>query len=165
AAISHCASSGVGIGRDRSHCAICSIATTSGPRWSTATAASKIFRARSRSKFSTALRPESACYPLVPASSIQAKGQQFGGGGDMRGNRGALALQKVVDRRLKLHLLQPVIRQRADRFEAALDFVFALRTGIEMRQTVANAVIDALVIAGLEMQAVEFAHTAPVAPV
>ena len=49
--------------------------------------------------------------------------------------------------------------------EPALDLVFPLGAGVEARQAFADAVIDALVIAGLEVQAVEFPGAAPVAAV
>src|ERR1700676_4830766 len=51
------------------------------------------------------------------------------------------------------------------RFEAARDLVLALGTRLEGAQTVGNAVVDALVVAGLEMQAVVVGVGAPIAAI
>ncbi len=49
--------------------------------------------------------------------------------------------------------------------EATQELVLALRAGLEAGEPLANAVLDAAVVAELEMQAVEVAARAPVAPV
>ena len=52
---------------------------------------------------------------------------------------------------------EPVRGPGEGRLEAARELVLALRAGLEALQAVADAVLDALVVAGLEMQAVESA--------
>ena len=56
-------------------------------------------------------------------------------------------------------------RLRTVRQESARELVLALRAGLERVQAFAQAVIDALVVAGLEMQAVDCLARAPVAAV
>lgn len=51
------------------------------------------------------------------------------------------------------------------RFKTTLDFVLALSTGVEALQAVFDAVFDALVVAGFEVQELEFLQAAPVAAV
>src|ERR1700734_3262160 len=69
-------------------------------------------------------------------------------------DRAALALQIIANRTAQRHIGNPVRRPGQRRLETACDLVLALRTGLEALQTLGDAVIDALVIAGLEMQAV-----------
>ena len=59
----------------------------------------------------------------------------------------------------------PVRRPGKRRLEAARDLVLALRARLEGGETVFDAVVDALVIAGLEMQAVIVGVGAPVAAI
>ena len=56
-------------------------------------------------------------------------------------------------------------RTRPYRQESARNLVLALRTGFETREPFAQAVFDALVIAGLEMQPFDVLAATPVAPV
>src|SRR5262245_63924023 len=56
-------------------------------------------------------------------------------------------------------------RPRRLRNEAARDLVLALRSRLEPSEPLANAVVDALVVAGLEVEAVEVGAAAPVAAV
>ncbi len=58
----------------------------------------------------------------------------------------------------------PVIGIGQNRLESALDFVLPLRARVEARQPCLNTVLDATVIAGLEMQELKFYEAAPVAP-
>ena len=59
----------------------------------------------------------------------------------------------------------PVIGIGQNRLESALDFVLPLRARVEARQPCLNTVLDATVIAGLEMQELKFCEATPVAPV
>ena len=52
-----------------------------------------------------------------------------------------------------------------DRLEAALYLVLALGTRVEALQTVFDTVLYALVVAGLEMQAIQLLLAAPVTPI
>src|SRR6185295_1169666 len=70
--------------------------------------------------------------------------------------------KKIGDGPVKLSIAQPVIRPRGLRREAAADLVLALRARLELLQARANAVVDALVVARLEVQAVEIGDAAPV---
>src|SRR3569833_2167252 len=59
-----------------------------------------------------------------------------------------------------------VMRGPGDRWlESTADFVFALRAGLKLRDSVLDAEFDPLVIAGLEVQAVVIGRCAPVAAV
>ncbi len=60
---------------------------------------------------------------------------------------------------------KPMARPGRLRHEAAADLVLALRAGLESPQPLADAVLDALVVARLEMQAVEVGAAAPVAAI
>src|SRR5579859_4769581 len=60
---------------------------------------------------------------------------------------------------------QPVGGISVDRLEAAADFMLPLSARIEVLKPVADAVLDALVVAGFEMQAVELLLRAPMAAV
>src|SRR5215469_6548052 len=71
----------------------------------------------------------------------------------------------LVNGRLEFRPGQPVLRPGVGGLEAAADFVLALGTGVEMLQALADAPFDALVVAGLEVQAVIFLLRAPVAAV
>src|SRR5690606_9498049 len=51
------------------------------------------------------------------------------------------------------------------RLEAALDLVFTLRTGVEAPEAMADTVVDALVVAGFEVQELVVGRCTPVAPV
>src|SRR5277367_770768 len=75
-----------------------------------------------------------------------------------------LAGRKFANGGGKPLILHVVRRTRERRHEAARHLVFALRAGLESLQFLLDAVIDALVVAGLEMQAVVVAARAPVAP-
>ena len=46
-----------------------------------------------------------------------------------------------------------------------MNFVFTLRTGVETRYVISYAVLNTLVVAGLEMQTIEFSFATPVAPI
>ncbi|MNJ71164.1 hypothetical protein D3C77_676770 [compost metagenome] len=52
---------------------------------------------------------------------------------------------------------------RQHRFEAAQQLVLALGTGLETRQPLFDAPVDALIQAGLEMQPVKLRQATPVA--
>src|SRR5262245_38214798 len=56
-------------------------------------------------------------------------------------------------------------RPRRLRNEAARDLVLALRSRLEPSEPLANAVVDALVVAGLEVETMEVGAAAPVAAV
>ena len=58
-----------------------------------------------------------------------------------------------------------MIRVSQNRLEPALDFMLPLCTRVEARQSRLNTVLDAAVIAGLEMQELKFCETTPVASV
>ncbi len=60
---------------------------------------------------------------------------------------------------------EPVRRERARRFEAARDLVLALGAGVKVCESALDAVLDALVVAGLEVQRVLGPGCAPVAAV
>src|SRR5690606_30685337 len=51
------------------------------------------------------------------------------------------------------------------RLETTDELMFALRAGIETRQTCSNRLVDTLIEAGLEMQPVEFGQASPIAPI
>src|SRR5690606_23755407 len=60
-------------------------------------------------------------------------------------------------------IVEPVPRPGRRRRETPCDLVLALRAGLELLEPFANAVLDALVIARLEMQAMKIGKTPPVA--
>src|SRR5579863_4429163 len=74
-------------------------------------------------------------------------------------------LEVFVNGSLELRPRQPVLGPGVGGLEATTDLVLALGAGVEMLQALADAVFDALVVAGLEMQAVELLFRAPVATV
>ncbi len=76
-----------------------------------------------------------------------------------------LARQERVDRSVELSVAQPMAGPGRLRHEAARDLVLALCAGLEPLEPFADAVVDALVVAGLEVQAVEVSAAAPVAAV
>src|SRR5690242_16013369 len=71
-------------------------------------------------------------------------------------------LQEFVNGGVEFRPRQPVGGIGVGGFEAAANLVFPLGTGVEVLQSGADAVLDALVITGLEMQAVELLYRAPV---
>ena len=77
----------------------------------------------------------------------------------------SLADEEVGDRVVELRVGEPMTRPRRMRSETAADLVLALRARLELCETLADAEIDALVIAGLEMQAVKISRAALVATV
>ena len=77
----------------------------------------------------------------------------------------ALAAQGVADRRGKARVDEAMERARAHRQESAGNLVLALCTRLEALQAVTDAVVDALVVAGLEMQSGDRLVGAPVAAV
>ena len=85
--------------------------------------------------------------------------------GDVGVDRVALALEVTRDGGAKAAVLEPVRRERARRLEAARDLVLALRAGVEEREPALDAVLDALVVAGLEVQRILVSGRAPVAAV
>lgn len=76
-----------------------------------------------------------------------------------------LALQKTVNRVPEFRILQPVVRMRLRRHQAAGEFVLALRAAFEYLQAMRDRVLDALVVAGLEVQAGYVFHCAPMAAI
>src|ERR1043165_721906 len=76
-----------------------------------------------------------------------------------------LLLQVAVDRAPEACIRDPVRRPGLRRLEAARHLVLALRARLEAPQTLLDTVLDSLVIARLEMQAVELRRCAPVAAV
>src|SRR5262245_24611886 len=78
-----------------------------------------------------------------------------------------LAFQVIVDRRAEAPVRDVVRRPRERRLETARDLVVALRTRVELRDALLDAVLDALVIAGFEVEAVVVASRglSPVASV
>src|ERR1700722_15766706 len=80
-------------------------------------------------------------------------------------DRAALALQICADGTAQRHIGNPVRRPGQRRLETACDLVLALRPGLEALETLGDAVVDALVIAGLEMEAVIVGCGAPVASI
>src|SRR5690606_34358659 len=73
--------------------------------------------------------------------------------------------QELLNGAVEARIREPVPGPRRGRREAAADLVLALNAGLELREPLANAVLDPLVIAGFEVQAVEIGETAPVAAV
>ena len=65
----------------------------------------------------------------------------------------------------KLRPAQPVRGPGADRQKATTNFVFPLRAGFKCLQLIRNAIVDALVITGLEVQGVVVRTTPPVSAV
>ena len=78
---------------------------------------------------------------------------------------GSLGAQVVGDGATEPWIGDPMRGMRQGRHETAGDLVLALRAGLEARDAVLDAVLDALVVAGLEVQAVELVRCAPVAAV
>lgn len=74
-------------------------------------------------------------------------------------------LQEVFNGVRKSRMLYPVAGPGMHGREAALDFVLALRARINTRDLVADAIVDALVIAGFKMQKPVFLGAAPVAAI
>jgi hypothetical protein len=77
----------------------------------------------------------------------------------------ALALEVFLDGVAELPVGDVVRRPGDGRLEAAADLVFALGAGLEAGDAALDAELDALVIAGLEVQAVVIRGRAPVASV
>ena len=77
----------------------------------------------------------------------------------------ALALDEAGDGCGKPWVGNPVARRRNHRFETAGDFVFALRAGVESQQAVFDAISDALVVTGFEVQRIVVFGAAPIAAV
>src|SRR5437868_4648391 len=71
----------------------------------------------------------------------------------------------VVDGAAEARVGDPVRRPRGGWLEAPRYLVLALRAGLEVRKPLLDTVVDALVVAGLEMQAVEICSGTPVTPV
>src|SRR5688572_12994203 len=76
-----------------------------------------------------------------------------------------LAREERADRSVKVRVAKPMARPGRLRDEAACNLVLALRPGLEPFQAFADAVVDTLVIARLEVQAVEVGAAAPVAAI
>src|SRR5512140_1806386 len=75
----------------------------------------------------------------------------------------ALPAQEFADRGRELGIRDPVQRVRAHRQEAARELVAALRATLEARDAALDAMLERLVVAGLEVQARDEAGRAPVA--
>src|SRR3970040_1919500 len=75
------------------------------------------------------------------------------------------AIQEFLDRRVKGAVLEPVVRPGGPVAEAAAQLMLPLSSGLEALQSLCDAIVDSLVIAGLEMQAVKVRNTAPVASI
>jgi len=73
------------------------------------------------------------------------------------------AHRKVANRCGKSHVDDVMSRTRQCGHKASRHLVLALRTGFEPLQLMLDAVFDALVITGFEMQAVEIASGSPIA--
>src|SRR5262249_3776385 len=84
---------------------------------------------------------------------------------DVRVDVAFLACEKRRDGSMKITVADPMARPRRLGNEAACDLVLALRPRLELGESLANAVVDALVVAGLEVEAVEVGAAAPVAAV
>src|SRR6185437_7369557 len=78
---------------------------------------------------------------------------------------GALANQVGTDRAAHRRISNPVRRPRDGRGEAARELVLTLRARLKAREALLDAVVDPLVVAGLEVQAVVIVLRAPVASV
>ena len=74
-------------------------------------------------------------------------------------------IQVSTDRVRELGMCQPVSRPGRLRGKAAADLVLPLGAGLENLFAGVNAVVDALVVAGLEVQGIVMAITSPIAPV
>ena len=72
---------------------------------------------------------------------------------------------EIANRSGQARVGDPVIGEGFHRLEAALDLVLSLGPGIEALQAVGDAELDTLVIAGLEVEAVELLPAAPVATI
>ncbi len=73
-----------------------------------------------------------------------------------------LPVEEICDSVAEGWVYDPVIRPGCGWAEATANLVFALRTGLEMAQPFSDAVVDSLVVAGFEMQAMKIRETAPV---
>ncbi len=62
----------------------------------------------------------------------------------------------------KIGVANPVIGPGQDGFKAALNFMLTLRPGIKTLKSFFDTVINALVVAGFEVQELVFLGTAPV---
>src|SRR5690349_21485423 len=71
----------------------------------------------------------------------------------------------MINGATETRISDPVRGPCGRRLEAARHLVLALRAGLEVLQSVLDAVLDALVVAGLKMQAVIVRGRAPVATV
>ena len=76
----------------------------------------------------------------------------------------ALLFDKAPHGAVELGIRQPVGGVRGDGLEAALNFVLALGARVEAPQPLGDGVIEALVVASLEMQEFALLAAAPVAP-
>jgi hypothetical protein len=76
-----------------------------------------------------------------------------------------LAAQRLADRGAKATVGDPVKGRGLRGQETARELVLALRAGLEALQAFANAVLDALVIARLEVQPFDVLDLTPVAAV
>src|SRR6185369_12685408 len=76
-----------------------------------------------------------------------------------------LLLQVAVDRASETRIRDPVRRPGLRRLKTPRHFVLALRAGLEALQTLLDTVLDSLVIARLEMQAMKLRRGAPVAAI
>src|SRR5690606_30262914 len=90
----------------------------------------------------------------------------------MRGERGRVPANRysflsapVAQGLAECVVCDPVAAVNQGRQEAACEFVFALGAGLEAGQSLAQAVFDALVVAGLEMQPRDRLAAAPVAAI
>ncbi len=88
-----------------------------------------------------------------------------GQGGGVTAHRQGFLLAPAAQRLGERGIGDAVAAAHEHRQEAARDLVLALRAGFEHPQALAQAVFDALVVAGLEMQARQVLAAAPVAPV
>src|SRR5690606_4940999 len=96
--------------------------------------------------------------------SCAVEGCVLAGAAGIAVHRRAFLVEEAGDRRAEARIGDVMRGMRGCRFEAAHQLVLALRARFETCQAPFDAVVDALVVAGLEMQAVQFARRAPVAP-
>src|SRR5271166_3145233 len=92
-------------------------------------------------------------------------GYMLADGGRILFDATGLARRKVADRGREARVGDPMRGAGQRRHEAARHFVLSLRARLEALQLVFDAIFDALVITGFEMQAVIVAAGTPVAAV
>ena len=84
-------------------------------------------------------------------------------GGGVVVHAAGLAQRKIADGRGKSLVRNEMRRARQSRYKSPRHLVLALRARLEALQLVLDAILDSLVVAGLEMQAVVIAAGPPVA--